>query len=441
MLVLLTGATGFLGKRIVQALLLAGHEVIQVRRRASGTGNGQWEQTNPRQIEGDFSRDQQASDWVERLRGVDVVVNAAGILRESAGRTFADVHVRGPCALFEACVLAGVRRVVQVSALGADRAACSVYHLSKRAADDHLLTLPLSAVVVQPSLLFGPGGASASLFSMLAALPVIPVPDRGQQMIQPLHVDDAVRAIVALLREDAPAGRVELVGPTALSLKAFLLTLRQSLGLGVAKVLPVPAGLVDLAAWGASWRRNAVLDSNTWHMLQRGNTGDPVATRVLLGEAPRAPALFFSQAEAPMHRLQAQLAWLLPLLRWSLATVWIATAVVSLWVYPVDQSLQLLQRVGAPPAWGPFLLWSAALLDLALGIAALSLHRWRPLWSLQALLIVFYTVVITLRMPEFWAHPYGPLLKNLPMLGLLFLLHELTPRSVTQQPVPEQVTA
>lgn len=429
MIVLLTGATGLLGRRLTQALLLAGHEVVQVRRHVSEPGNDRQGLPDLRQIEGDFSCDQRTSDWVDRLRGVDVVVNAAGILRESRTQTFSDVHVRGPSALFDACAQAGVRRIVQVSALGADEGARSGYHLSKRAADDHLLALPLSAVVVQPSLLFGPGGASASLFSTLAAMPVVPVPGTGQQMIQPLHVDDAVAVIMALLKDDAPRGRVALVGPTALSLEAFLLTLRQSLGLGTAPVLHVPARLVDIAAWGATWQGNAILDRNTWAMLQRGNTGDPATTRALLGAAPRAPARFVSEAEAPLLQLRAQLAWLVPMLRWTLAVVWIVTAMVSLWVYPVDQSLQLLQRVGAPAVWAPMLLWSAALLNLALGLATLCLHRWRPLWSLQALLIIFYTAVITLRLPEYWAHPYGPLLKNLPMLGLLWLLHELAPRS------------
>jgi nucleoside-diphosphate-sugar epimerase len=428
MVIFLCGATGFLGSHLSRAMRLEGHDVIELRRHPEANESEHPDGSRVRLMAGDFARDHRASDWVDRLRGVDVVVNAAGILRESKDQTFDSIHVRGPCALFDACVQAGVRRVLQISALGADDSARSAYHLSKRAADEHLLRLPISAVVAQPSLVYGSGGTSARLFSLLAALPWIPVPGRGQQMIQPLHVDDAVRALLALLPENAARGRVALVGPAALSLKDFLLSLRRSLGLGRTAVLHVPERLMDIAAWAASWSRRAVLDRDTWHMLRRGNTGDATAIHALLGEAPRAPAHFVSVAEAPLLGMAAQLGWLLPMLRWTLAVVWLATAFVSVAVFPIDQSLQLLHRTGVPAAWAPVLLWGAAGLDLALGVATLCLHRWRALWLLQALLIVFYTVVITLRLPEFWMHPYGPLLKNLPMLGILWLLHALAPR-------------
>jgi len=60
-----------------------------------------------------------------------------------------------------------------------------------------------------------------------------------------------------------------------------------------------------------------------------------------------------------------------------------------------------------------------------LGIATLTLRRRRLLYKAQALLILAYTAIITLHLPEFWLHPYGPVLKNLPMLVALWLLHDL----------------
>src|SRR5439155_26090049 len=97
------------------------------------------------------------------------------------GPTFRALHDEGPRALFAACRESGVTRVVQVSALGADAEAASAFHRSKRAADDFLLSLPLRGVVVQPSLVFGVGGASAELFTRLAALPLVPLPGGGTQ--------------------------------------------------------------------------------------------------------------------------------------------------------------------------------------------------------------------------------------------------------------------
>ena len=85
----------------------------------------------------------------------------------------------------------------------------------------------------------------------------------------------------------------------------------------------------------------------------------------------------------------------------------------------------MLRRAGVEGALAPWALYGAALLDLALGIATLTLGRGqgrRWLWFGQIALIFGYTAIITLRLPEYWLHPYGPVLKNLPMFALLWLL-------------------
>jgi len=130
-------------------------------------------------------------------------------------------------------------------------------------------------------------------------------------------------------------------------------------------------------------------------------------------------------------RTQAQLGWLLPVLRISIALVWIVTGIVSLGLYPVADSYALLARVGITGMFAPLMLYGAALLDLVFGIATLVLQgkrRRRLLWLAQLAVILFYTVIITWRLPEFWLHPYGPLLKNLPMMAGIWLLLELEER-------------
>ncbi len=423
--ILLTGGSGFIGSRLAHALAGAGHEVVCALRDPRGAAA----RSLPcRAIHADLGRDLRAADWVPRLEGVDAVVNAVGILRETATQRFDALHVAGPRALFEACAAAGVRRVVQISALGADEAATSRYHLSKKAADDFLLGLPLSAVVVQPSLVYGPGGASARLFTLLASLPLVPLPGRGDQPVQPLHVDDAVEALVALVQGEAFRGRrVPLVGPRPLPLREFLAELRRAMGLGPPRFLPVPVGLVRLGATAGSRLPGLLLDRETLAMLERGNTAPADATTALLGRPPRPPSDFIARAERPGARALGLLAWLLPLLRWSIAAVWIVTGILSLGVFPVSESYALLARVGVGPAFAPVMLYGAALLDLALGVGILALRgrRRRLLWLVQIALILGYTAIITWRLPEFWLHPYGPILKNLPMLAALWLLYAL----------------
>jgi uncharacterized protein YbjT (DUF2867 family) len=423
--IFLTGASGFIGRRLASALELAGHQVIRaVRTPPEGA-----QAARGRAVAVDFVADVDPEIWRRRLDGVDVVVNAVGILRESGRQTFDAIHERAPRALFEACVLAGVKRIVQVSALGADERAASGYHLSKRRADDFLARLPVDWVIVQPSLVFGVEGTSARLFATLASAPWIPLPGRGEQAIQPIDVHDAIDALVALVTRREPARvRVALVGPAALTLREFLIRLRAVLELGRARCVSVPMGLVRLAAWIGAWRRDSLLEPDTLDMLARGNTADAAATRTILGREPREVERFLSRDAARAVRTDAQLRWLLPPLRWSIATTWIVTGIVSLVVWPREASLALLARTGVPDTLGPLMLYGAGALDLVLGVATLVVRRRRWWWLAQAVLIVLYTVVISVRLPEYWAHPYGPVLKNVPLLAAIALLYHLERR-------------
>ncbi|WFR79850.1 SDR family oxidoreductase [Janthinobacterium rivuli] len=429
MRILLTGASGFIGTHVSTALLAEGFQLACTTRRAPPHAHGGKEQ-RVRLIEADFARDTAKAAWLPRLDDIDVVINCVGIIAEHGAQTFAALHTQAPRALFAACAESEVQLVIQLSALGADAGAVSPYHLSKKAADDFLAGLPLRAVIVQPSLVYGDDGGSARLFRMLASLPVYPRFGRAPQLVQPVHIDDLTDVIVALVRGAGALGgqktrRVPVVGPQALPFTAYLAALRAAMGLGRLRVAPLPRWLMPPALLLARLLGFAMPDRATLGMLDRGNAADAGLTRRLLGRAPRPVAQFISDARGAAVR--AQLDWLLPVLRLSMAIVWIATAIVSAGVYPLEDSYRLLERSGVPPEWAPPLLAGACLFDLLLGVATLTLRPpWRRwLWPLQVLLIVFYTVWIAVFLPEFLWHPYGPLTKNLPMLAALWLLYQL----------------
>ena len=115
-------------------------------------------------------------------------------------------------------------------------------------------------------------------------------------------------------------------------------------------------------------------------------------------------------------------------LRISIAIVWMWTALLSAGLYPVDDSLALLARVGLHGTLAVATLYVAAGLDLAMGIATLALRRRRMLWLVQLALIAGYTVIISVALPEQWLHPFGPVLKNLPMMAAILLLYQSEPR-------------
>jgi len=109
------------------------------------------------------------------------------------------------------------------------------------------------------------------------------------------------------------------------------------------------------------------------------------------------------------------------LIRIVLATVWIVTGVLSLGVYPQQESLKLLEEVGLYDETALFMLYSSATLDILLGVLTLSYPvLW--LWRAQAAVVIVYSLIITIGLPSFLLHPFGPVLKNLPILLLLWLL-------------------
>eukprot|EP01034_Spumella_vulgaris_P002109 gene2109-2746_t len=196
--VLLTGATGFIGKAIAAALRRAGHTVHM------GHSPNSPRQPHAGGVAMDFARDTDAATWLPRLQGIDAVVNAVGVLRHTAARPIDAVHHHTPVALFEACQQAGVRHVVQISALGV-QTGTTRYARTKRAADEHLLGLAaatdslLRGVVLRPSVVFGHGGASATLFMRLARLPVLALPGPVlTARVQPVAVHDLADAVVPL---------------------------------------------------------------------------------------------------------------------------------------------------------------------------------------------------------------------------------------------------
>lgn len=111
------------------------------------------------------------------------------------------------------------------------------------------------------------------------------------------------------------------------------------------------------------------------------------------------------------------------LIRITLATVWLTTGALSLGVFPVQESLSLLERVGLHGGLARAVLYLTALMDI--GFGALTLFKpSKKLWLAQAMTILGYTLIISHWLPEFWLHPFGPILKNLPILLLLWLLYK-----------------
>jgi uncharacterized protein YbjT (DUF2867 family) len=424
MRILVVGATGMIGAALVRKLAASGHRVVLGVReteafRASRPGADI--------VAVDYAAPIDAGQWTRALTGIDAVVNAVGIFREEDSQTFDALHVKGPIALFDAAVAAGVRRVVQISALGAERQAATEYLASKARADAYLQTLPVAHTVVRPSLVFAPHGRSTRWFALLAALPVTPLPGGGRARVQPIHLDDLCDAIAILLTGAEAPSTLAAVGPDALSMRDYLLSFKHVLALpGV--VVSVPMSWARMAARLLALDRRSLVTPDAMRMLQTDNVADSRPFASVLGRTPRRIHDFIDAPERETMRRRAQLGWLLPTLRYAMAAMWIGTGIVSAFVYPRQDGLALLARVGLGGMAAVLALYGAAALDVVLGIAILWRRLRREAYAAQFGLIVFYTLTITAFLPEYWAHPYGPVLKNIPLLAAIALLHQLDER-------------
>jgi uncharacterized protein YbjT (DUF2867 family) len=420
MRILLVGAAGFIGREMAAALGARGHRVVPAVRSAASAPPFATE----RAIEVDLDRDVGAAAWMPRLAGIDAVVNCAGILQGSRAHSIDAIHRLAPIALFDACAQAGVRRVVQVSAISAERAAGTDYALTKLAADDHLRASGLDWIVVRPSLVIARGAhGGTALLRAMAALPIaILVPAMGEQRFQPIHMDDLAKVVAMALETDTLVRRtIDAVGPEVVTLRALLEDYRHWLGFERVPVIAVPRGLVKAAARIAD-SFGATLNSTSLAQLEYGNTGDYAAFNSTTG----IEALGWKEqlARYPAHsqdRWHARLYFVRPILRATLALLWLASGFAGLaalgqWA-PLIASVTGLTVLIAGAA-----LLTASVADIA--IAVLLMGRWKPrrLALVQVLAICGYSVAATILWPSLWAESLGPLLKNVPILAAVLAL-------------------
>ncbi len=413
--ILLVGATGFVGSHLLRALQQAGHCVIATCRepRRQGWPGLEWRALDLSLL----AADPGSFTFPE---SVDLLINAAGLLSVDAAE-LSRVQDQGACALFDLATRRGVR-VLQVSALGACAQSDVPFLASKGAADDYLLGLGMNSVVLRPSLVVGEGGASSAWLAGLSPWPLIPLLDL-KATLQPVHIDDLVGAVLALLRRWPEESMVlPLVGPEPMRLSQVIDRLRSAQGWGPGRYVQAP--LLRLGGWlgdRLGWR---ALNRQSIALSQQDNVADP---EVLASVCGYSAAPFFSRLQNWPTAAMSSQRTIRPLMLAVLVLIWLGTAAVCLGP-GYDWGLRILAEAGVQGAWATLAVIAGAVCDGLLGLGLL-VRRWRrPTLILQLLLMAGYTVCISLVLPHYWFDPYAAVAKNLVLMVATLWLFWTEPR-------------
>lgn len=242
-LVTVFGASGFIGRHVVRRLAARGWVVRAAVRDPIAAEflkpMGDVGQVNP--VRADIN---DPTAVAAAVSGAQAVINLVGILHERRRRSFESVHVDGAAHVAAAARAAGVERLVQVSALGADKTSESAYARTKAIGEEAVTQAFPGATIIRPSAVFGPDDDFFNRFAAMARLsPVLPVytadgfkPEMqenglptinlfgsGGPTFQPVYVGDVAEAILRSVETPRLAGKVyELGGPRRYSLKEIM---------------------------------------------------------------------------------------------------------------------------------------------------------------------------------------------------------------------------
>lgn len=440
MKILITGANGFIGSQIVTELINTDHELILSVRDVETTKQ-RFPKTNV--IPVDYNNDVAITHWLPRLHDVDIVINCVGLTDNEAGQSTEKLQYLAPKALFDACALSGVKRIIHLSAVASTIGSNSMIAKKQRQLDDYIQTLTVDWIICRPNWVYGSGATGSNgIIRGLAGLPsFIPLLNKGQQIIQPTHVQDVAACIHKLTEIPEKQQKViNLVSDETLSTKDVVIKTRHWLGFGKASFIHMPYWLVSLFALFFTVFSKPTLNMTAVRAFNESKPQASSDTISLLGHRIRTFSEHLQEAPSQItDRLHARLFFVGPLLRLSLAILWLLSGLIPLIYYGqkipnsmyIDYSPFILYLTTIMPLEvnvAAFIFFACIFTNIVLGGLLLFNQRVNLVGALQCIVLVIYTIVVSIYIPEQWGHPFGPIIKNIPLLFATLTMIALSDR-------------
>jgi uncharacterized protein YbjT (DUF2867 family) len=294
MKVFLTGATGFVGKHMLERLLADGHAVRAALRGLPGQkarvvahsqhlgrkDDFQW-------VHGDIV---EGTGLEEGMRGCDAVIHLVGIIVEKGSNTFERVHHVGTRNVVEAAKRTGVKRFVLMSALGVRAEGVAPYQITKWKGEEEVRRSGIPFCILRPSLIFGEGdGFVTQMMETMRSAPLFrPVPGSGMPKFRPIFIDDVTACFARALTVDTAVNQtVELGGADELTLNEVLAEIARCAGVRKPAVhIPLPLMFAGAAVMQKVFS-NPPVTTDQLRMLREGSTCDIGPMQQIFGVRPR----------------------------------------------------------------------------------------------------------------------------------------------------------
>ena len=282
-MIIITGASGFVGGHLVSHLLSAGSDISCLAR--SETASKSLLTKGCRVIRGDITQP-------ETLRGIlhqdDFVIHLVGIIEEKGPATFQAIHVQGTRDLVAEAKRAGVRHFFYQSALGADRGSWSGYLRTKAEAEEIVRQSGIPFTIFRPSLIIGPwDGFTRKLTDMIKLSPVLPIPGEGKAKFQPVYIRDWLRCTRKVIDDPRSfTGTYDIGGPEHLTYREIVEHLSKALGYKK-PVFSIPMGFMKLSTSILErFLPSPPVTSDQLRLLEQDNIGELDALEKYFGFRP-----------------------------------------------------------------------------------------------------------------------------------------------------------
>ena len=384
--ILLLGATGFIGNALFHSLIT--EHIITIAGRKTIDGYSNWQKA-------DFSKN---NDWPALLAGIDLVINAIGIIEGDFDR----IQTEAPSELYQYCFEKDIK-IIHISAIGAEKDAPTTLFLSSKKKTDDLLLQYDHAKVIYPGIVLGRKGKSTQFFAEIAQFPLIPL--FSDKPISFIHINQLCELIRAVIKDFNGYEKQIFAVAKPENLRTVLSTLKAKKAI----FIHVPTWVFNAFFSVLPKASIGIFNKESLQLFLESRAEDYKPVFPAASKNIQLENIVTSHTFPPLFALLA------------ISFIWVWSGLSSLISW--EQSYGLMQEIGANHEMSVLFTLLGSFADIFLGIAVFSKTYRKKIILLQMITMLIFMTILTIGAPHYWLHPFGVLSKNIPLIALSYYLY------------------